>query len=1251
MRILLVLVAAALALAVWLLGSTDSVAPPSEDPDAPADATVRDPGPVLVAPDHAGDDRGGNPVRGEDRVHGVVAHLDGQRPAAGVVVVAQERPSARGYEQIARAFSLEPAADHRVQADAAGRFSFEALVADKDYRIFAAPAAPLVSTAAHVRPQKQVGPVRLFLRTGTPLFGRVVDESGAGLRASVSCYETYGHPRFHLHVSSDARGHFRFPAVPAGTVNIDVRVEGLGAVEGIDAHIPRTEPLIVSFLGGATVRGTVRDTTGRPVPTAVARGTVYHRQESHQRVARVQPDGTFLLPGLPSGELWGLEVAAPSYVTRKNIGDGWPLAPGSVTPFDVTLVRGATIEGRVLTPEGEPLADALVAWRRMADQAFLYDLQYGAARSQADGRFRLEGLAPAGAGTLFALAYGYCQREKMSQGPLDPTDEGPLGQMVSLDEEGAVVTADIVLRPGVPLHGTLKMADGAPVADARIDVRTSDEGTLYAWDEVTFAEAPTTDAHGAFVHPGLPPGSSWSLRGQRAPWVGPAETVKVPMGATSLPPLSLTLVPAGSVRGLVVEERGTPVAGVAISTSDSRAVTDAKGNFHLQGLPPGTHKFSLHAKGHSLVSPADATATVVAGEETPHVTLVARAQSWISGTVVGAGGSPVPRCEVTLEITDPERTESTRRTDRQGAFRFEVPPRGVFLLSTAQMKEARTLYAPQADIELPGASQADHALVLHFIGPNGQEVVGGEVIVWKEWEDGNMGSHVEVSNGWLRQTVAPPFDKISVSVESLTDVLGRPIAFVRKSFPIDPTQTGPVEVRVEAGRQITGVVIDEAGAGIANATVGARSVEDDDNWLIINEGRRVMTDAEGAFRIGGLRLGAQKLFVSPPAPYAKSGAVLVAGDGPVRIVLSAASTVGGSVVDPSGVAVPRVRVSASDDFDSLGTTSDAEGRFTISGVHPTRLLTVSASSVERDGRDLRGTSAERIAPGRDDVVLRMLPGARIGGRVVTEDGSPLPGTCTVTIEQEGKASSTLFVGPGPGGTTATFRSEVMAPGTYQVTVRYNDGDWGKSPPIEVRAPKEDVKLVLPKGYPIQGTIEGVRAPGFLVAAIVDGKALVSRRVSADGSFVLPMDTSQAVTLFATKPGDARYLLATDVKGRTTATYTMQEGGAIEGRIVGVSTERIQRVHAARGTLPKPEALVVSAKVQPDGSFRLSGVPPGEWTVYVQGDKVEVKSGVASGTAGLELGPRAPDAPEADLPDPPSGCGTSQGCGCGGGSCG
>jgi hypothetical protein len=159
-----------------------------------------------------------------------------------------------------------------------------------------------------------------------------------------------------------------------------------------------------------------------------------------------------------------------------------------------------------------------------------------------------------------------------------------------------------------------------------------------------------------------------------------------------------------------------------------------------------------------------------------------------------------------------------------------------------------------------------------------------------------------------------------------------------------------------------------------------------------------------------------------------------------------ASVLDGIVVrDPGGAAVRKAEVqliaeAQEEESSNYTTTTDAEGHFKIEGIRPGRYraFVERAGFVQVDKHNRRSPGvALSFEPGKDvnDLQLRMLPAAVIVGRVVDEDGDPMPRT-DVSVMRYGYSLGRRHLETTASGATndlGEYRVPDLLPGHYLVS--------------------------------------------------------------------------------------------------------------------------------------------------------------------------------------------------------------------------
>lgn len=371
---------------------------------------------------------------------------------------------------------------------------------------------------------------------------------------------------------------------------------------------------------GGVVSGRITDERGRPVAGATLRWIAV-REGLSLPVVAVPTDGAgrFEVQDLPLGSWW-VQVTAPGRarvvrpVRVRGPSQSVALTMGPAASIDGTT---AALRGTTRAPLGSVLLRATREGTTAAEDPGV------AARSDASGRFRLDGLSP-GTWRIEVIAEGYEALQRI--GVTAPTTD-----------------LSLTLRALATLQVAVVDASGLPAAGASVIVSGSG-----VWPPRTA----TTDANGRFAMPSLP-GGVYEVRASRgtdvaepvAPlWIEPGEDRSV----------RCTLGPGQSLSGVVTDAasgRALPGARVAltedgISTAPRAAATGDDGRFVFDGMLPRTHTLWVRLPGYA---PREAM-PVVPGGDALAVRLDPAAS--IDGIVLDVRGRAVANAQVEVIARD-----------------------------------------------------------------------------------------------------------------------------------------------------------------------------------------------------------------------------------------------------------------------------------------------------------------------------------------------------------------------------------------------------------------------------------------------------------------------------------------------------------------------------------------------------------------------------------------------------------------------
>ncbi len=379
----------------------------------------------------------------------------------------------------------------------------------------------------------------------------------------------------------------------------------------------------------------------------------------------------------------------------------------------------------------------------------------------------------------------------------------------------------------------------------------------------------------------------------------------------------------------------------------------------------------------------------------------------------------------------------------------------------------------------------------------------------------------------------------------------------------------------------------------------------------------------------------------------------------------AARTVRGRVVDAvgapvAGAAVQAVRAAAGAGAESAAApasmaASADDGSFVLADAPAGALLL-------RGSRPGVGVGALGVEPAEGDVadlVLELRAGTRIFGRVTTADGTS-PSGALVLIERATSGTRRMHAeggGPTVGNLVWQPAAEVRpdADGNFEATVPWDYGAFrvqareeGRldAGPVTVRLSKERPEERVDLEFAATGALEGrvvAAADGLPVAGAAvtvaglhplplgyAGDAPVrapARTVTdADGWFRIPLIASGAVLVTATAPGLGDGAARARVPGEVRVELPVAGGSDLAGRVRttdGAPAAHVEVYAQGEGETHSFRFRTVTAA---DGTFTLSGLDPGAWTLHAwrgrRNDAANVLPAAAGpfapGTRGIEI---------------------------------
>jgi len=499
--------------------------------------------------------------------------------------------------------------------------------------------------------------------------------------------------------------------------------------------------------------------------------------------------------------------------------------------------------------------------------------------------------------------------------------------------------------------------------------------------------------------------------------------------------VTLRLRPAGGLRGLVTEEGGAPVPGAIVRSGAVSGLSDEEGRFELADIAAGDAiEVVASAQGYGE---AKATVEVAEGGVTDVEPLVLTPVPGITGRVFDPLGEPLEGVRVT-SLTGAFDTQSGS-TDPGGRYHLAGVDAGSVDLAFAhpeylpgrldglEYAEGRRLLAPDVRLR-PGGE-----IVGRITRPEGDPVAGAKVIAVAFAKELDIEAIMWMSMGRGETPVSDAEGNYRIAgLEGGTYTLSVKADGFRPSLVRDievrVPEKSPVDVRLDPGLSLSGVVTDAHGNPVAGAEVTATTEGTPENIqeaMLFSENEvTTKSGADGRFLLRGLV--EKKLTLTTTADgFAMStlGGIDPAGE-PVTIELARTGSISGLVLDAeTGEPVAKADVSV-DDLTSDDRESREDGTFTVTGVSPgSHKVTVNAQGYAPGTvQEIGVVTAEAETKGLE---IRLSRGLTAVGYVLrNSDGTPIA------------EARVFFSGPvdQSAQTDATGRFEIfgLPPGAYDV---------------------------------------------------------------------------------------------------------------------------------------------------------------------------------------------------------------------------
>jgi len=403
---------------------------------------------------------------------------------------------------------------------------------------------------------------------------------------------------------------------------------------------------------------------------------------------------------------------------------------------------------------------------------------------------------------------------------------------------------------------------------------------------------------------------------------------------------------------------------------------------------------------------------------------------------------------------------------------------------------------------------------------------------------------------------------------------------------------------------LAGTVIDAAGDPVAAVTVTGEPEEESGEVVVAESG------ADGAFALDGLVARRYRLRVEGQGVLSAEVRFVQAPATAVRIVVSREVAVEGRVLALDGRGASGVEVRLTRGAQPLETRTDAAGRFRFAGLPESRYRVWAY----RGEQASPAVAADRLGAGPfAPIDLVLAPATVVSGRVVNEvtGAGVVADVVLVADDQDQPPRAVRSVADG------LFRIEGVPFGRWTADAHapgYLSADAVRFLAASDYAPV----ILLEPGTAVSGRV--VDADGRPLA----GASVLARGQGADGA---GQEISEESLARAAAGGEEVPAGSQSWKGGTTATglkfIERGELGVVVGPLPyppppGAGTLRVASPIAAAGAaglppLPIDPAVAPRLTTGADGTFRVTGVPPGRYQVWAR------RTGFAEGsTAPFEV---------------------------------
>jgi hypothetical protein len=525
-------------------------------------------------------------------------------------------------------------------------------------------ATPQASGAPTPTPARDTGDVRgrtLGRITGKPVPGlNIICTGGSGPVGTVV---------------SDRQGEFFLSDLQPDTYSLEV-LDHASAAE-VQVVAGDTANVVLTIDDQGSISGRVVSSRGEPVSGAAVRllrgASGSFLGETLEDSETSGGDGSFFFLSAPVGVSIKLEAEAQGYTPAVK----GPFVLQNDIPLEgveLVLAAASAIAGRVINPEGAPLAAARVearvmgAWGRGQGEIV---------STEADGTYEIRNLSP-GEWEVEASATGYSREKKRC----------------TISEADETVSLDFTLSPGDVISGRVLDSNGGSVSGAVVRL----VGGLASLETESGFD-------GGFEFDSVDEGT-YNIAAERSGYTPAWKSVRVGSGEEpvlvlgELATLSVRVTAEGDMPvetyQLVLKRRGFP-EGLLSSPRETRVDVSSPNGIYSEKIPAGAYQLMVSAEGYQKMF---RDIKLEAGSMPPIIDIRLKGGMMVQGVVTSTDGDRpvagahvswylgnVPEANTRFFIPDPNFLSTplgTAVTDPSGVFVLDgLPPSYMTLLCRA----------------------------------------------------------------------------------------------------------------------------------------------------------------------------------------------------------------------------------------------------------------------------------------------------------------------------------------------------------------------------------------------------------------------------------------------------------------------------------------------------------------------------------------------------------------------------------------